>query len=129
MVSDLPEYSLAITGGRDYHPSDSELSYFLTLWDSLYPTALHHGACRGVDTIVSKYLSKHRPNALILAHPAIWQRPDGSLDRAAGFRRNRQMLTVCQALVAFPGGNGTKHAVRVAYELGLEVYDIREGGR
>jgi len=121
------DFHLAITGGRDYHPTPSDLSYFLTLWDALSPSALHHGACRGVDTIVSRWLPTVRPSTRIIAHPAIWQRPDGSTDRSAGFRRNREMLTFCQALIAFPGGNGTRHAVRTAWELGLDVYDIRDG--
>ena len=56
---------------------------------------LIHGDCEGIDTIAKEVWAKHWGDDTIRGFPADW-RPDGPagrLDRSAGPRRNREMLT------------------------------------
>lgn len=57
-------------------------------------------------------------------HPAKWRRPDGSLDRSAGFRRNIEMLeSGIGAVLAFWDGisQGTKHTIDQAKKRKIPV--------
>jgi YspA, cpYpsA-related SLOG family len=46
---------------------------------------------------------------------------------AAGMRRNERMLDTYRphGVIAFPGGNGTAHMVRIAHEAGVKIMDLR----
>ncbi len=59
--------------------------------------------------------------------PAQWQRPDGTTDRAAGHKRNREMGDSAEALVALWDGvsPGTKGMIDYATRIGLQVYVYR----
>lgn len=56
--------------------------------------------------------------------PAAW-RPDGKLDRSAGFRRNAQMADVADALIAIWDGKspGTMHMIR-CMQLRRKMYHV-----
>lgn len=114
---------VAITGGREYHLTFPHRGEVIAVWirHCLDADELHHGAARGADTEVSHYL--HRMIGVrLVPHPALWDLHG----RSAGFIRNREMVDEVDALIAFPGGRGTAHAVECANKRGIPVYYIGE---
>ena len=84
-----------------------------------------HGAAKGADKGAALWASL---DALIVtAYPAQWRRPDGTTDRGAGPKRNRQMMAEGRpdAVIAFPGGAGTADMISVARAAGIEPILVR----
>lgn len=74
---------------------------------------LVHGAAAGADTLADEWAADRGCTAL--PYPAQWTRPDGTRDLSAGHRRNAEMVALLpDQLIAFPGGEGTASAVRMA---------------
>lgn len=119
---------IAITGGRDVHPSQQQLDAFARYLDACRCTLLLHGACSGVDDIVSKSIRAARTSLAIVGMPAQWERHG----RAAGPKRNREMLMGGESgrradtLVHWPGGPGTAGCVALAATLGIPTVPIGE---
>jgi hypothetical protein len=117
---------IAITGGRDVHPSQQQLDAFARYLDACRCAVLRHGECpTGVDEFVSKSIARSRPRVRIEGWPAQWER----LGRAAGPKRNREMLVggICprvDTLVHWPGGRGTAGCVELAATLGIPTIPI-----
>jgi hypothetical protein len=108
---------LLVCGGRDY--TDREF-IFETL-DQLHAdreiTTLIHGAARGADTLAGEWAIAR--SVEVTPYPADW-RAHGNL---AGPIRNRRMLHEGKPdrVLAFPGGVGTAHMVRIARAFGVPV--------
>lgn len=102
-----------VCGGRDY------LNYarMCEVLNAYSIDAMCHGAARGADSLAGTYAKYHRVRCE--EFPADWER-DG---KAAGPIRNRVMLeSFCPDLVvAFPGGKGTTHMVKLAQKAGVPV--------
>lgn len=121
---------VAITGGRDVHPSQQQLDALARYLDACRCGVLRHGACpTGVDEFASKSIARSRPSIVIEGWPAQWER----LGRAAGPKRNREMLVGGDAglprvdtLVHWPGGPGTAGCVALAATLGIPTVPIGE---
>ena len=80
------------------------------------------GRARGVDRLGEAWAKQnHVP---VKQFPAKWQRPDGTTDRSAGFRRNTQMAAYAEALIAIWDGKskGTAHMINSAKKAGLKVF-------
>jgi hypothetical protein len=94
-----------------------------------YPHAvIHTGDAKGADTLVIEEASA--AGVPCISHQAQWRKPDGSLDRSAGHKRNPDIVNPCQMLLAFYGpgsSNGTDGSVRVAHRNGIRVYEYRNG--
>jgi hypothetical protein len=78
------------------------------------------GGARGADTLAEDWA-----NARGIAcdvYRGDWE----GLGRKAGPIRNKQMLDEGKPdlVVAFPGGRGTAHMVRIAREAGVEVVEV-----
>lgn len=121
-----------VCGGRDY--SDKErvcqvLDDFCTnrsLWDvgpdgNALPTGLTiiHGAARGADRLADYWAV----NSWV---PVEEYKPDwDTYGKAAGILRNIDMLdSGVDVVIAFPGGRGTAHMIKIAKEKGVEVIEI-----
>lgn len=81
-----------------------------------------HGDChRGADHIADQYARRHR--LTVEAHPADW-RPDGVLDKGAGFRRNAEMVQLgadlCLAFIR-NHSRGATHCANLAERSGITV--------
>lgn len=116
------ERRVLVCGGREY--ADREELY--ETLDSFHETrpfaALIHGAARGADTLAGEWARER--GVPEITRPADWQRHG----RAAGPIRNHEMLRESLDLVvAFPGGRGTAHMVRIAIEAGLQVLIVNAG--
>lgn len=81
---------------------------------------LIHGGAKGADRLAGLWgealLEK------VIPCPADWEREG----RRAGLLRNQQMLDEHKpdAVIAFPGGRGTAHMVRIAKAAGVPVWEI-----
>lgn len=125
---------VVVTGGRHYpfkHVVDRTL-------DGLPITTLIHGACgwsadspkqmrqydlEGADKLADDWAL--RRGVLVLRVPASWAR----YNRMAGPMRNAEMMSMRpDAVVAFPGGRGTRNAVREARMRGIPVIVVEGGG-
>lgn len=118
---------IAITGGREHEPLESELVAFLRLWRREGGTVLIHGDARGVDRIVG---ARAEARGIEVRRVPVDTAVDGPWP-AAGQVRNRRMLVQERAelLVAFPGDRGTAGCCREALRLGLPVWRWSEVAR
>jgi hypothetical protein len=123
----------AITGGREYRPSQAELDWLVAQCEQRGVTELRHGAAKGVDQRAAAEVSQRLPGVKVRPFPAQWRTPLGYNARA-GLERNSAMLfagpegadfhadaRTVEVLFAFPGDTGTAHCVRTAQGAGIEV--------
>lgn len=109
--------SVAIIGSREFSRPGLVRAFVAALPPG---TCVVSGGARGVDR-VAEAAARARddlPEPLVLL--AAWRRPDGSQDLAAGFRRNRLIVSACDRLVAFWDGEspGTGHSIELARAAG-----------
>jgi hypothetical protein len=118
---------ILVCGGRDYADARSLNATLDTLHAERPVTELIHGAARGADRLAAAWAETRRIPAL--AFPADWERHG----KSAGFLRNADMLRQGRpgVVLAFPGGRGTAHMVKLARKAGVPVREIagQEGGR
>lgn len=103
-------------GGRDYNDAPT-VEFVIGL---LPRTAtVIHGAARGADELAHAAATSRGLD--IEQFPADWQ----TLGKAAGPERNRRMLASgADLLIAFPGGNGTRHMTNIARREDITVMQI-----
>ncbi len=113
---------ILVCGGRDY----ADIPALDTALDAIHAqrpvTRLIHGAARGADSLAAAWArSRGIPT---LPFPADWNKHG----KAAGFLRNATMLREgCPDLVvAFPGGKGTAHMVKLARNAGVTVLEAAD---
>ncbi|MEU1273031.1 DUF2493 domain-containing protein [Streptomyces sp. NPDC005799] len=121
----MKPYRILITGSRTWDDRD-------TIWRELGNTVapipvdreitVVHGHCpRGADAMADEWARKY--GATVERHPANW-RPGGVLDRAAGFRRNAEMVAlgadICLAFIK-DRSRGASHAAGLAAGAGIPV--------
>ena len=105
-----------VCGGRNYRDRDRVFQVL----DSIEPSVVIHGAARGADQLAGAWAKERQVSCK--TYPAQWDR----YGKSAGFRRNEQMLSEGNPdlIIAFPGGNGTAHMMRIARQRGYEVTEI-----
>ena len=106
-----------VCGGRDYDNRDS-LYEVLNAFHSVGPiSVVVHGDAKGADRMAGDWARTR--GILEDPHPANW----ATHGRAAGPIRNAEMLTSTapDLVIAFPGGRGTEHMVRIAKQAGFRV--------
>ena len=124
----MPDFRILVTGSRD--------------WDDAAPvcaalraaSAEHgagnivivHGGARGADAWAAEYARIFGIRAE--PHPARWN----EFGKAAGFRRNAEMVTLgadlCLAFYKQGAGNkGTDHCARLAERAGIPVRRVTDG--
>ena len=111
---------LLACGGRDY-ADEKGLYMVLDAWHRVSPVSLLiHGAARGADSLAAKWANDR--GVATLPFPADW----AAHGKRAGPRRNEKMLREGkpEMVIAFPGGRGTAHMVRIAREAGVKVMTV-----
>jgi hypothetical protein len=112
--------NVLVCGGRDYADAKG-LGTVLDAMHKVMPfSMLIHGAARGADSLAASWAdSRGIPT---LPFPADWQ----AHGKSAGPRRNERMLRMGKPdkVIAFPGGRGTAHMVRIAQEAGVQVITV-----
>jgi hypothetical protein len=114
--------NVLVCGGRDYADARALDKALDALHRDKPITRLIHGAARGADSLAATWARSRDIPAV--AFPADWNK-DG---KAAGFVRNARMLRTGrpELVVAFPGGKGTAHMVKLARAAGVSVLEIAE---
>lgn len=110
-----------VCGGRDFDDYPLLDRWLTNINGDHKFGVLIHGAARGADSLADRWA---RSNGVpVHQYPAQW----GVHGRAAGPRRNEQMLADGKPdlVVAFKGGRGTAHMVRIAKEAGVQVMEIQ----
>ena len=119
-------FKVIIAGGRKFQHTEKHYLFVEKLLANklLDGVEFVSGEASGADQI--NWIMAQRTLGGFRAFPALWDRldldpcvikteADGSQYNAlAGFNRNEQMAEYADALIAFPGGNGTKDMVERA---------------
>lgn len=114
---------LLVCGGRDLKCEPWVLSVLST---HIMPgTVVISGMAPGADTFAAEF--GEGMGCEVVKFPVTdWRRPDGSIDRSAGPRRNARMLKEGkpEMVLAFPGGDGTANMVKQARAAGVPVMRV-----
>ena len=121
---------ILVCGGRNFNNFELLNGVLNDLFDEYGFDTLIHGAARGADKLAGRWAELHNElysftgEIEIIACPANWNK----LGRRAGYVRNVEMLTKHKPdlVVAFPGGRGTAHMVKIAKEVGVQVIEVEE---
>jgi len=118
---------ILVTGSRDW---TDERAIETALWGVIreFGPQIHNtptlvsGACpTGADRIAEE-LAEGLMGLNVERHPAEWRRPDGSIDKGAGFRRNAEMVklgaNVCLAFIR-NNSKGASHTADLAEKAGI----------
>lgn len=111
---------ILVCGGRDYADA-VHVAHVLSYTESFYgPFVLIQGGARGADRIAKDWAAQH--GAPCVEVSAQWE----FYGKRAGSERNRWMLEILRpdVCIAFPGGAGTAHMVRIATNAGVEVHCV-----
>lgn len=112
-----------VCGGRTYNDK-SFLDFFLDSFHSIYTIdTLIQGGARGADSLANEW-AKQR-NIQMVEFPAKWK----EFGKIAGILRNLQMVEegYPDYVVAFPGGKGTGHMVKLAKSLDIPYIEVEHG--
>lgn len=109
-----------ICGGRDFNDG------WLFLWTmdevhaNMQITMVVHGGARGADTMAGEWADRN--NIPVRVYEADWK----THGKSAGPIRNRQMLDEedPDIIIAFPGGSGTAHMVKISKDAGKPVLEV-----
>lgn len=109
---------ILVCGGRDY-TDFSRIQEVLNMRIDTGDTLIH-GAANGADSLAAKWAAMR--GVKTIAFPANWAK----YGRSAGPVRNKLMLDQNPDMViAFPGGRGTAHMVRIAKDAKIPVVEVQ----
>lgn len=113
--------NVLVCGGRDYNNGKFILEQLSRLHAERSFNLVIHGAARGADEWAEHWAEVNGVQPV--ACKALWNKHG----KRAGPLRNMAMLKLQPHLViAFPGGPGTAHMVRIAREAGIPVIELIE---
>jgi hypothetical protein len=122
----MNEFRVLVCGGRDYDNRERvrrTLDAALAAAQSAGKVAvIIHGNARGADLLADQYARER--SLKVIPFPADWNLHG----RRAGPIRNIKMLTESQphVIIAFRGGNGTAHMMKIGREAGVPVHEVKE---
>jgi len=116
-------FKLLVCGGRDF----KDVIPLRNLLDRAHAkfqiTHLIHGDSKGVDKLAAEWANAK--GIQVVAVPANWE----FFKNAAGPIRNQHMIELYpDAVLAFPGGKGTKNMIEQAVRHNVKVYDATKLG-
>jgi hypothetical protein len=111
---------IIVCGGRRFRARGRIFAVLGRFHQQFGISALIHGAYSGADTVAAEWAATR--GVCALPFPADWDK----WGRAAGPIRNGQMILVGRpdAVIAFPGGDGTNNMIDQAEKAGITVYKI-----
>jgi predicted Rossmann-fold nucleotide-binding protein len=118
MSNTAKDVRVLVCGGRDYSDYTQFAICLTAIHQSRGIKEVIHGGARGADTLAGNWASARGIPTLV--YHADWEK----YGRRAGPLRNEQMLKEGKPdlVVAFPGGRGTAHMVRISTEAGVPVF-------
>ena len=118
------EYRILVCGGRDYNNRERVFEILDGAVSTLHPAKviIIHGGARGADRLSGEWAKERNVETIVFY--ADWN----THKKAAGPIRNQKMLTEGKpdAIVAFKGGNGTAHMIRIGRKASVPVYEVKE---
>jgi len=100
-----------VAGSRNWTKRDWLFTELDKLRNTLPITEVVSGGAKGADSLGEFWAEKR--GVPLTRFPAEWLREDGTVDKAAGFKRNVKMAEYADALVAFSTGTkGTAHMLK-----------------
>lgn len=106
-----------VCGGRKTKLEDEIIIHLDAVLNKHPEMTLLHGGAPGTDTIAEKWAKERQ--VMSIRVPAKWNEHK----MAAGPIRNKRMLDMKpDAVVAFPGGAGTAHMVKIAKEANVPIW-------
>jgi len=106
-----------VCGGRDY--DDRAKVEDVLLFFNPAKVTIVHGNAAGADRLAAVAASDFG------FHVEAWLADWARHGKGAGPIRNQQMLDAgADLVIAFPGGKGTAHMVRIAREAGVPVLEV-----
>lgn len=127
---DGDEFRILVCGGREYGSEDGQLDRLRRTLDAALEAArsagkmavIIHGNARGADLLADQYAREK--SLRVIPFPADWDLHG----RRAGPIRNKKMLTESQphVIIAFKGGSGTAHMMKIGREAGVPVYEVKD---
>lgn len=123
----MTDFKILVCGGRDY---DNRERLFEVLDKALQAATmagksftLVHGGATGADSLSHEWATA-RQISNVRVYEADWQ----THGKAAGPIRNKKMFTSEQpdVIIAFKGGNGTVHMMKIGREAGVPVVEVKE---
>lgn len=124
----MTEFKALVCGGRNY---DNKKRLFEVLDKALQAATLAgksftlvHGGARGADSLSGLWASMREDSVKVRVYEADCK----THGRAAGPIRNQKMLTSenPDVIIAFKGGNGTAHMMKIGKEAGVPVYEVKD---
>ena len=123
ITKDRVVFKLLVCGGRDYTDKEAVWNLLDRAHAKFNITHLIHGDAKGVDRLAGEWANARGVQEV--SCPANWAR----FKNAAGPIRNQYMAELDpNALIAFPGGKGTKNMVEQAARHGITVYSASKLG-
>ena len=123
ITKDRVVFKLLVCGGRDYTDKEAVWNLLDRAHAKFNITHLIHGYAKGVDRLAGEWANARGVQEV--SCPANWER----FKNAAGPIRNQYMAELDpNALIAFPGGKGTKNMVEQAARHGITVYSASKLG-
>lgn len=109
-----------VCGGRDFNDWDLFWKTMFEISKKDVITTIIHGNAKGADSFAAEWGKSFAHE--VLAYPADWK----THGKSAGPIRNQKMLDEGKPdlVIAFPGGRGTAHMVKIAREAKIEVIEI-----
>ena len=119
-------FKVIIAGGRDFNNYEvlrRECNYLLSR--KVPDIEVVCGDARGADLLGNKWASEY--GYKVKHFPADWN----AFGKSAGYRRNAEMASYADALIAFWDGQsrGTMHMINLAKDQGLNVRVLDYEGR
>lgn len=125
----MKEFKLIVAGSRgfrDYPLLTKEIIHMANDGDLKdYQVSIVTGMAQGADQLGYRFALEY--GVTHYKFPAAWQRPDGSVDKGAGFKRNEDMAVFSDGLLAFWDGQspGTKDMVDRMLKRSKPVFVVR----
>lgn len=110
-----------VCGGREFNNYDLLKEILDEVNHELNISVIIEGDSRGADKLSEIWAINN--GIFVEKYPADWNK----FGKAAGFIRNKQMLTNGKPdlVIAFKGGNGTNNMVEQAMKNNIQVIDLR----
>lgn len=122
----MNEFRILVCGGREYNDRERVRRVLDAVLEGIgsagKDVVIIHGNARGADLLADQYAREK--SLRVLSFPADWN----TYGTRAGPIRNKQMLDEGKpdAVIAFPGGIGTRNMVILAKRYGIPVKEYFE---
>lgn len=134
-IEDIPwpgYYKLIVAGSRSWSDTTlmkQKINEFYNHFTVDKPALIIvSGTARGADQAGEWLADKYKIQ--LRQFPAKWQRPDGSTDKSAGYKRNEQMADYADGAIVFWDGEsrGSLHMANIAQQRGMDMWLVRPDG-